>query len=258
MTPQGSFHRSKRDTWVTRGRWRSDAHGRHDVPRLGIGEGAVLAGERVAGGRGDVDGGAVEHVPGDVLIHGKDEVVIVGVEGEQGPHSVLIGTGQVDVADPEPGFGAGGPIAAQQAGQRQELRIVEEPDVGGQVVVAHGVGDLADVLVVDVQLVGREGAVGALEQVVNLLGDVEEPGFGGVDHDALGLNAKGIEEGDQGLEDLGHTAAGGGAVEMEHTQMAELVCQREQFAGLLGVHVGQVVVERNSRIVDLEIHLISP
>ena len=96
---------------------------------------------------------------------------------------------------------------------------------------------------VNLKLLLCQGAFGSLQKIVNLLCRKEELGIGGVDDDSLGVDAQSVEQRHHGLEDLGHAAAGGGAVQVGHPQPAQFVGQGNQFVSLGRVHVGKVVVQ---------------
>ena len=107
---------------------------------------------------------------------------------------------------------------------------------------------------VDFQFPFAETAFGPLQQVVNLLGDLEELGFLGVYDDALGGDAQGVEQRNHGLQDLGHTAADGRCVQVQHARSPQFGGYGCQFVSEVGVHIGAVGVQGNGRVVELQIH----
>ena len=75
------------------------------------------------------------------------------------------------MADPDPDCPI---VLAKQSGQEKQLGIVQDPDVSRNSALLHFIGYVFNATVIDSQFLLRQFAVGSLQEIVNLLGDLEK------------------------------------------------------------------------------------
>ena len=97
------------------------------------------------------------------------------------------------------------------------------------------IGDTLVGLEINLKLGCRQGPFRPLEQVVNSLGRLEKLGSAIDDH-PLRVQPQGIHQGRHGLKDFSDAAAGGGAVNMDHSHVAEFLGQGCELIGQIGGH----------------------
>jgi hypothetical protein len=113
---------------------------------------------------------------------------------------------EIDVAAPDPGS----PVPLLVVDEGDGLGIVNEDDVG---LVGQHIGVLAVDLAEEIPVVRRELFPDAVERVVHLLRDVEEP-LVALDDVPAGPDAEVLEERQHAQEDLGHAAPDRGRVDV--------------------------------------------
>ena len=106
---------------------------------------------------------------------------------------------------------------------------MEKPDIGGQTPGPNISRHFLETPEIDFQFLRGQGTLSPLQQVVDPLGDLEKLRLRRADNHPLGDHAQGVHQGNQGLEDFGDAAAGGGAVGVDETQAAKLSGQGRQF-----------------------------
>ena len=209
--------------------------------------GGVLGRQRVNGRGCDAQAHGVGQAPGRVVVQRANHGVVGVGEGQQAFQQPRVGLGQVNVHHPKTGCGG---ESAEQAAQGQQLRVVEEPDVGGQAEAVNLVGYLVQAAEVDGQIVVGELAVCALQHIVDALGDVEKAGVvGGNDH-APRVDAQGVAQGHQRVHDFGDAATVGSAVDMDDAAIAEMGDGTGKLAGDVGRQQVEVTVSVGSRILN--------
>jgi hypothetical protein len=206
MTPKGSFHGSKRLTWVTSG-LNLDADPPQQTARDAGVELEVLGALRVDGRRDDLH--ALDRNIGWGKAAEREDRRVVALEvGLQKVPDLEVGLGGVNVAAPDP---PRRPLAVQPE-QGQGLGVVDYHEVillFEQLCVAGGVGEVG-------LLFGRcQFAWGSLQSVVDRLGDREE-GLIASDQLPVGQDTEVAQQGDLGSEDLGDPAAVGSGVDVEN------------------------------------------
>ena len=180
--------------------------------------------------RSNVHRGCAVQLAGHVGVQREDQPVVGLGKGQQRLQNLWVGSRQINVNQPKPGrFG----VPGQQLGQRQKLGVVEIPHVCGEIVVLDGAGHVPNAAKVNLQFFRSEFAVGALQQVVDALANLEKSGRR-VDYHPFRRDAQRVHEGDHALEDFRDTATGGGAVEVYHPQVAQVGGYRGQIVGQLG------------------------
>ena len=128
-----------------------------------------------------------------------------------------------------PDAGPGGAI--QQTAQRQQLRVMQKPDVRLQPAAPNCAGHIVQTAVVDGELVIGKFAGRALQHIVDALGDGEKTSVRRRNHGAPGVHAQGVAQRHQRMEDFRHAAAVGRAVDVDDAPVAEPLGQLRQAAG---------------------------
>ena len=215
------------------------------VRRVLGGEGHVLGGQRVDGGRADPHPAIrAVHSRRHVAAHVPDRGVVLADEGHQVLDRVGVRRREVDVAAPDPGSSLVGNVPADRCG----LGIVDDYHV-------PSARDLRRVELVvaleDLPLLVREGVRVALQRVVEALRGVVEL-LAAQHHLPFGLDTDVVHERDQRVEDLGDAAAEGGRREVEHAQalkvLRELADLRDQWPSGEVCVVGKALVTDRNRL----------
>jgi hypothetical protein len=121
---------------------------------------------------------------------------------------------------------------------------MEKPNVGRQLIPVNLISYPLNIPEVCIQLTGRQGAFGSLQQVVNALRDLEKLRLR-VDNHPLGGYAQRGHEWDQGLKYFGYAPAKGGAVDVNDSQVAQVTGHRLQIVRQLGCYEWKVVFKWN-------------